>query len=327
MKRNGKFIISLDFELFWGVRDKRNIEDYKSNILGVQQVIPKLLNIFDQYNIKATFATVGFLFCETKDELLTNIPIVKPLYKNQNLSPYNGYFDNIGADYHFDKFHFAPNLIKEIRKYNQEIATHTFSHYYCLEEGQTIEAFKSDIETAMQVAKKYAIHLQSLVFPRNQFNDEYLNVCADLGIICYRGNEESWIYRARNDENETKLRRAFRLIDSYFNISGHNCYPDEYLKMKYPINIPASRFLRPFSKKLKIFDILRINRIKSDMTYAAKNNLTYHLWWHPHNFGANQYENFYILEKILKHYKFLNNKYGFQSYAMGELAMKLKNER
>jgi hypothetical protein len=56
------------------------------------------------------------------------------------------------------------------------------------------------------------------------------------------------------------------------------------------------------------------------MTHAAKNNLTYHLWWHPHNFGINQDKNFVFLEKILKHYQKLNTQYNFQSVTMSKLA-------
>ena len=70
-----------------------------------------------------------------------------------------------------------------------------------------------------------------------------------------------------------------------------------------PVDIPSSRFLRPFSKKAKMFEGLRLHRINSGMTYAAKNNFSYHLWWHPHNFGINKNENFEFLEKILEHYK------------------------
>src|SRR5450631_2733915 len=33
----GAFVISLDFELMWGVRDKRTIADYGRNILGVRR--------------------------------------------------------------------------------------------------------------------------------------------------------------------------------------------------------------------------------------------------------------------------------------------------
>ena len=56
------------------------------------------------------------------------------------------------------------------------------------------------------------------------------------------------------------------------------------------------------------------------MTFAAKNKKVYHLWWHPHNFGVHQDENFKILNKILDHYDFLNSKYGFKSSTMGDIS-------
>ena len=317
---NGKFVISLDFELMWGVRDKKTKEQYGENILGVHKTIPRLLETFKAHNIKATFSAVGFLFFENKEELLASIPAIRPKYTDSNLSPYNGYFDLIGND----QYHFAPNLIRLIQKYpEQEIGTHTFSHYYCLEEGQSATEFKEDIKCAIQIAKKRNINLTSLVFPRNQFNDEYLQICNDLGIICYRGNEHSRLYSAKNRENESLFRRALRLTDAYVNISGHNCYTDEYLKSNFPVDIPSSRFLRPYSKSFKLFDKLRLRRIKSGMTYAAKNNMTYHLWWHPHNFGINQDNNFAFLNMILTHYDLLHKTYNFSSYTMSELAKQM----
>lgn len=56
------------------------------------------------------------------------------------------------------------------------------------------------------------------------------------------------------------------------------------------------------------------------MLYAAKNNSLYHLWWHPHNFGANINENLFILEEILKYYTYLNCKYKMKSLNMGEIS-------
>src|SRR6266487_5798938 len=58
----GALVISLDFELLWGVRDKRTIADYGANILGVRRVIPALLDLFAERNIACTWATVGLLF-------------------------------------------------------------------------------------------------------------------------------------------------------------------------------------------------------------------------------------------------------------------------
>lgn len=324
--KNGKFVISLDFELLWGVRDKKSIESYGENIKGVHQVIPKLLLLFKKYNIEATFSTVGFLFFETKEELINNIPVNLPKYEDKNLSPYNGHFEKVGDNYTLDPYHFAPLLINLIKEYpEQEIGTHTFSHYYCLEEGQTVDDFRADIESAIQIAQKKDIKTTSLIFPRNQFNNDYLTICRELGIMCYRGNERSWLYSAKNSKKESLFRRAVRLIDVYVNLSGNNCYSETEMKGEIPIDIPSSRLLRAYSKNIAFLDGFKLRRIKSGMTYAAKNNLTYHLWWHPHNFGINQEENFEFLDKILKHYQYLNTTYNFESSTMTNLAKRIIN--
>jgi peptidoglycan/xylan/chitin deacetylase (PgdA/CDA1 family) len=326
INNHGKFIVSLDFELIWGVRHKKTIKTYGKNILGVSKVIPQVLELFRHYNIQATFAIVGFLFFKNKQELIDSLPKYKPRYKDGNLSPYNNYFDNLGADFKIDPYHYAPSLIKLIQEYHEhEIGTHTFSHYYCLEQGQTMDMFREDLWSAIGIAEKWGIRLSSLIFPKNQCNDDYLQICKEMGIICYRGNQRSWLYTAKGRERETLFRRMLRFIDAYIPISGHNCYLDKYPKDNFPVDIPASRFLRPFSKKLRLFEGLRLIRIKSDMNYAAKHNMTYHLWWHPHNFGVNQNENFSFLEKILKYYQYLNKKYGFKSYTMTMLAESLNS--
>ncbi len=319
----GKFVISLDLELMWGVNDVITISKYGMHIKGVHQVIPRLLKTFDQYGVNATFSTVGLLFFETKDQMLQNLPSRIPNYDNKNLSPYS-YIETIGKDYLEDPYHFAPGLIKLIKQYpQQEIGSHTFSHYYCLEEGQTKEDFRADILQAQKVAAEYGVTIQSLVFPRNQSNEDYLQVCNELGILCIRGNESSWLYEARSGQKENIIRRGVRLADSFINISGHNCYREETLEKKLPINVPASRFLRPFSPILKSLDKMRLNRIKNSMSYAAKNGLIYHLWWHPHNFGVNQDENFSFLEKILLHFKQLQEQYKFESHTMTSVAKKI----
>jgi len=325
---SGKFVISLDFELMWGVWDKLSVAAYGKDIEGVHTVFPKLLDLFSNYKVKTTFSTVGFLFFKTKDELINNIPSITPNYKDSNLSPYNGYFKNLGTDYKTDTLHYAPQLIEMLKMDgNHEIGTHTFCHYYCLEDGQNSESFTADLKKAIEVGKENNINITSIIFPRNQFNSEYEMICKENGILCYRGNERSWMYSPASGDNDSNVRRLFRLIDTYINLSGHNCYSDSELIRKIPIDIPSSRFLRPFNKKLESLEGLRLKRIKKSMLHAAKNNLTFHLWWHPHNFGQNQDENLNFLKNILEYYLELNEKYKFQSYTMTDLAIKLSDGR
>ena len=87
----GKMIISLDFELFWGLLEEMKLEDYQDHVLGGKAAIPRLLNLFEKYDIHATWAAVGFLFAENFEELKTYFPEEKPTYAKAGVSPYDGW--------------------------------------------------------------------------------------------------------------------------------------------------------------------------------------------------------------------------------------------
>src|SRR5262249_53898291 len=237
----GSFVVSLDFELLWGVRDHRTVKDYGQNILGARKAIPAILELFKQYDIHATWATVGLLFFAKKSDLLSGCPPLKPAYEKAALSPYLE-LAQLGGDEAEDPYHFGRSLLELIKGYpNQEIESHTFCHYYCQEPGQSIATFRADLVAAIQAATAMGVSLRSMVFPRNQCNEEYLSACSDLGIRCFRGTESSWFYRRGSRQGESRLTRAARLVDSYVNLSGHNTFT---VGGNGVINVPASRFLR-----------------------------------------------------------------------------------
>src|SRR5439155_23877914 len=131
-------------ELDWGVRDSRTFRKYGDNLLGVRQAVPAILELFERYEIHATWATVGFLFCRTRAELLAAAPSLRPAYEDPKLDPYRA-MEEIGECEDTDPFHYAASLIALIRRRRfQEIASHTFSHYYCLEPGQDAGCFEED---------------------------------------------------------------------------------------------------------------------------------------------------------------------------------------
>jgi peptidoglycan/xylan/chitin deacetylase (PgdA/CDA1 family) len=314
-------VISLDFELYWGVRHLPSVRRYFPNLIGARMAIPALLDLFSEFGIHATWATVGFLFCNQTRTLLKFAPSHhRPEYENRVLSPYHD-LPPEGATETPESVFFAPSLIRLIANTaHQEIATHSFSHYYCLEKGQEIEAFREDLLAARAAAQALGLELRSMVFPKNQCKDEFLTVCTEVGILSYRGNPRSWLYRAAADENQGYVKRLGRLFDTYLPLGPRNCYPVPYRSEDLPINLRGSRFLRPYSPLFRIFEPLRLLRIKRDLTEAAKKQLFYHLWWHPHNFGANTAANLAFLRKILEHYRSLNALYGMESLNMGEMA-------
>src|SRR5690606_12089629 len=149
---NGKFIISLDFELHWGVFDALTLDEYQSNLNNVRIVINRLIALSNTYNIKLTFATVGFLFASNKDEIKKYSPKNIPNYTDQNLNPFR-LIDTIGENESESPLHYAKSVIKSIKQGGiHEISTHTFSHYNCLAPGQNLIEFDEDIKAAKHIA-------------------------------------------------------------------------------------------------------------------------------------------------------------------------------
>ena len=315
----GIFTISLDFELFWGVRDHRTLENYGENIRNVHHVVPRLLELFSKYNVHCTWATVGFLFFNEKKEMMSYLPVQRPTYEKKDYDPYPYLEQN-----ELEKiYHFAPALIEQIRRTpGQEIGTHTFSHFYTLEKNTTIDQFQSDLRAAIAIAKEKGIEIKSIVFPRNQYSDEHIKACLEEGIKIYRGNALSGVYKPTSRENEKLFRKGTRFADAYINITGHHCHAIP--AVSEIINLPASRFLRPYDPKFKMFDKLKLRRIKQGIKFAAKHGLIYQLWWHPHNFGKYMNENFKFLEQVLEYYHQLNREGKIESQNMLEIYSNIK---
>jgi peptidoglycan/xylan/chitin deacetylase (PgdA/CDA1 family) len=321
----GTLTISLDFELFWGVHDTRSLQDYGDNILGARAAIPRLLDLFARYEIGCTWATVGFLFFDDKEDLLSHLPDERPDYANPALSPYR-LIPDIGAGERADPYHYGLSLIRLINGCpGQEIGTHTFSHYYCLEDGPTLESFRADLLATQRAAGRLGITVRSVVFPRNQTSAPHLRICRELGIEAYRGNERSWIYRARSRRAESLLRRGGRLADSYVPITGPNCLRP-IRDASGMVDIPSSCFLRPVSRQRRALEGLRLRRIRNSMTYAALTGTVYHLWFHPHNFGADTDSNLSFLGSILEHFQRLREHHGMRSRSMAQIATELGPE-
>lgn len=315
--RTGTLVISLDFELYWGVRDKRSVASYRRNLEGVYEAVPALLELFARHQIHATWATVGFLMLDSFEELLARSPAVRPRYERPELCPYR-YAETRPVTDH--RLHFAPALVRQVAAApNQEVATHTLSHFYCLEEPRDITAFEADVAAAASIAvEKVGRAPTSIVFPRNQWSAPHVAAAARLGVTAARGNPTSRLYAARRDDEEHLARRAGRLLDAYLPISGRLSYPPP--RAASVVDVAASRFLRPYAPAARHADWLRIRRIRTEMEGAAARGDVYHLWWHPHNFGTHLRENLDILAQILDAFQDLCQRGRMSSLHMGEVA-------
>lgn len=57
-------IVSLDFELFWGMQDGWELSEYEANILGGRKAIPQMLELFQKH---------GIAFPALKSEMRVNL--------------------------------------------------------------------------------------------------------------------------------------------------------------------------------------------------------------------------------------------------------------
>jgi peptidoglycan/xylan/chitin deacetylase (PgdA/CDA1 family) len=316
----GALVISLDFEIHWGVRYRFSAHGpYHANLLGVRQAIPEILRVFEEFDVAATWATVGFLFARSREELRHFSPAVRPSYRDPTLTPYD---EEIGEGEDDDPLHYAPTLIAAIRDTpRQEIGTHTFSHFYCLEPGQDREAFRADLASATAIARQHGVEFRSIVFPRNQHNADYDDILWSAGIRCIRGNTLGWMNKATLVDDVGLLRRSARLLNAYVPISGSQTVPWHGLLQPNGLcNVPASLFFRPYSPLERRLEPLRVQRLAALLRRAAVAREILHLYWHPHNFGVHLEENIAMLRAILENFARYRESHGMRSLSMGDVA-------
>lgn len=318
---HGALVVSLDFELAWGVHDVFASDGpYRANLLGVRDAVPRILELFERYGVAATWATVGFLFAESSEELEAYRPPVTPSYDDRGRDPYR---IRTGEGEHDDPLHFAPSLIRDIAAVpGQEIGSHTFSHYYCLDSGQTVEQFEADLGSAVAIADAKGYALRSLVLPRHQVRADYLPAIARAGFVAHRGPEPHRLARPGPSFGDALSVRGARLVDSYLPLTGANVAPwsSTTPDVHGLVDVRESRFLRPVSKHVRGAEALRVARIVQAMRQASRSRGLLHVWWHPHNFGVELEANLANLRALLDEYARLRDAEGFASYSMGDVA-------
>ena len=117
--------------------------------------------------------------------------------------------------------------------------------------------------------------------------------------------------------------RLLRLADVYLPLTGQGGYEPKI--ENGIVNLVGSRMYKPFFKPLACLEGLKVRRIKRQMRHAAKNGLTLHLWWHPHNVGVRTDFHMKQLEDIFSCYEELKETYGMRSLNMSEAAQEVLN--
>lgn len=191
--KNGTIIFSADFEMAWAFRfskTKRNETITK----GIQERknIPKLLDLFEKYDIPVTWATVGHLFlseCKRGQDGLPHSGMPRPkFFENRNWSFSEGdwYQHDPCSNKITDPAWYAADLIEKIVSsgVKHEIGCHTFSHLDFTYKNCPKDLADAELDECINYASKIGIALKSMVFPGGT-SGNYESL-VERGFICYR---------------------------------------------------------------------------------------------------------------------------------------------
>ena len=265
-------MLSLDFELRWGVHDVYglDVDGYRGNLEREREVIPALLKVFVDHGIRATWAAVGAIGCADWDDYFSRAP-APPRYADPAFAVKAEYAE-IDPD---GTLHFAPDLMRSILGApGQELGTHTFSHLFLREKGVTAADASADLAAAIDLHREcFGSVPLSLVFPRNQ--PAFIDVIRASRVRIWRGNAAAWYYECEDSEHNGPLPRALKLIDA-FNPFTRRAAPVvgdmNRASIFLRLNLPASAWA------------LHVHRIRIELD-ALRRDEVFHIWFHPHNLG------------------------------------------
>jgi peptidoglycan/xylan/chitin deacetylase (PgdA/CDA1 family) len=307
-------VISLDFELRWGIHDVYGLDfdAYRGSIERSRDAVPALLKLLVDYRMPTTWATVGAVGCVSWDEYFARAP-APPRYTTRRLAIDPRYAD---LDPRGD-LHFAPELLRAITDSpGQELGSHTFSHLYLREKGVTENDVAADLAaTAKLFGERYDIVPRSLVFPRNQC--AFIDVIRSSTIRVWRGNQGPWYYDREDSERNGALPRVLRLMDE-LNPLCTRAAPLEGDMTR------ASLFLR-LSLPEALWQI-HLQRVKRELK-ALRPAHVFHVWFHPEILGEHTKTRLARVRQILELIAECRERGRIRSCAMHDLVSAPSAER
>jgi len=251
----GIIVLSADFEMAWAFRySKTNGKIAEVMGLRERENVPKLLTLFEKYQISITWATVGHLFLDScSKEQGSNAHPMMPrhsFFENSNWSFSRGdwYQHDPCSNYKESPAWYAPDLIDQIIQspVGHEIGCHTFSHIDCTDKNCSSELFDAELTVCIELANKKEIQLKSIVFPGGT-NGNY-STLKKLGFTNYR--------KATNYHIDIPLITDDGLVQ----------IPSSYNLDRSNRNWSAKRYIR---------------MANSFVSMASKHKMVAHLWFHP----------------------------------------------
>ena len=293
----GVFTISIDFELIWGTLDLFGPNTFRRACeIERNEVIDRLLDLFVEFEVPATWCVLGHLFLERCGSAngRKHPEIVRPSHTWH----VNDWFDHDqGGVEGRDSVFLGRSLVEKIRAcpVQQEIGGHSFSHVIFGDPGCSRETADSELAASIKAAADLGIKMRSFAFPRNEVG--HLDVLKKYGFACYRGPEPNW-YEGR--DWGTAVKRLCHLWDVITAARPPVVLPEITDAGLY--NIPGSMVYFPMHGLRRYIPVaLRVKRATKGLDYASRQHRIFHLWFHPTNLADHSEAMFDGLRRILEH--------------------------
>lgn len=306
MLNRGVFTFSIDFELAWGTRKRKPLSVMRPYLHGTRTAVDHLLQLFEKYEISATWATVGALLLSYKNEK-------HPWLQKDSLS------DVPAGDSTTQPFWYAEDIIESILlcKTPQELGCHTLAHTVVSQNSKDRSEFRTELKQFLELFEEKNIEQPiSFIYPRAQMR--HFDILAELGFRCFRGLENRWYEKIPG----TFPSAAFRFFDAILALQ-----PQVKKAQKHPNGlwiIPSSQFYSPFMRVGKYVSMqARVRKAIKGLQKAVETQGVFHLWTHPFNLGVRTNELLSGLGIIFREAQKLRTSGKLDILPMGSLAKKL----
>ncbi|WP_435346445.1 polysaccharide deacetylase family protein [Haloarchaeobius sp. HRN-SO-5] len=262
----GSVVVSVDAELGWGFHDQRSPPSDRAR--AGRNGWRRLLDLFDEHEIPATWAVVGHLFLSSCDRRHREIPAPMGWFHSEQ----NGLL----AD---PELRYAPELVGATvnADVDHDVGIHTFSHVQFGSLETSTALARAEVDAAVEVARRAGIDPVSFVFPRNDIG--HLDVLAESPIECYRGHRPD--QRGEVSQKLGKFRdatigpRTPTLVEP--SVDGNGL-----------VNVPASLFLYGFEGLTRtlaatVREDPVVAKVRRGLEAASSSDGILHLWLHPNN--------------------------------------------
>lgn len=301
----GQFVFSLDTELAWGSVHHGSYASHESEFEKTRYAIDRILEMFERYEIRGTWAVVGKLMLGKSDQE-PGLPDGDPSAGR-----------NVQYEWRKDEdddFWHGSDIVEKIRACSvpQEIGSHSYEHMIMGTSEATAERFDRDLKASNAIAEARNITPQSFIYPRNVV--DHLDVLAGNGFTSYRGVAPTWTWRVPGKIGK----RVARLADHFMPVAAPVVEATEENGI---VNIPASySYLHRAGWARYVPISVRVRKSILTMRNAARSVGIFHLWTHPFNIGSDPEGLLGGLERIFEEYKRLHDSGLIESRTMTEVA-------